>query len=75
MGDIERVREVAASARLVDPLRRVTQRDDAGRGKQGHREDPKKDSVEIEAEPPTDEVAPPEPDASEPESGGLDIAA
>lgn|GEM_PF-3257061 len=77
MGDIERVREVAASTRLVDPLRRVAQRDEAGRGRQGHREQTRSDSVEIEAESAAEQKpAPDEAAEAAPEGeGGLDIAA
>ncbi len=74
MGDIERVREVAASTRLVDPLRRVAQRDEAGRGRQGHREQAKTDSVEIEASVEEDAAAAAAEEPTEAE-GGLDIAA
>ncbi|MCX7799949.1 MAG: hypothetical protein N2109_06350 [Fimbriimonadales bacterium] len=79
VGDIERVREVAASNRLVDPLRRVNQREE-GRGKGHRREQERQDTVEIagdaaEAEPqgPVHPSPPVAGDAAE--EGGLDIAA
>lgn len=70
------MREVAASTRLVDPLRRVAQREEAGRGRSGHKERAKEDSVEIEAEAAEQQAPPAEPADATPEGeSGLDIAA
>lgn len=78
MGDIERVREIAASKRLVDPLRRVNQREE-GRGKGHHREPERQDTVEIAGETEPEQPIPVSPaspaEEAADEEGGLDIAA